>query len=77
MKRLSFLLLLVLFLSCEKDEMDESVKNGFVKIIESSETSFFNNDRLVFVYDKSGRLISLNDTLYFYGDGDRVVGSRY
>jgi hypothetical protein len=77
MKRLSFLLLLVLFLSCEKDEMDESAKNGFVKIIESSETSFFNNDRLVFVYDKSGRLISLNDTLYFYGDGDRVVGSRY
>lgn len=75
MKKIAYLFFLgFTFLSCKKSSSYKQQELQ-IKMIESEEG--IRGTRYVFKYDAENRLISLNDTLYFYNANGKIAWSRY
>lgn len=78
MKNLLLLLLFAITLtSCEKDDIGTLYDDGLIKRIENLSKSNQPTSKIIIKYDDLDRVYSINDTLFYYDEYDKVIYARY
>ncbi len=78
MKNLLLLLLFAITLtSCEKDDIGALYDDGLIKRIDNQGSNSHSIGEIVIKYDDLDRVYSINDTLFYYDEYDKVIYTRY